>query len=271
METSKHQSGTAIPQDLPCVWMTAGVLNYMLCDRDYECDHCALDQVLRKQEASSPTARGKESASSGAAGAPSRCTGAVEAQVEQCFSRIVAGSKIYLDRCYSASHFWMYPQQDTVVVGMDTNMLRLLHPVTRVVPPEKDVYFRQNQYCGLLVRDELAIPLHSPFSGTVVEVNQEYVRQLRRTYPPVRDEWMFRLEPEKNTSSMGDLCQGESLLRWYLQKMQVIRQHLREMISRTAIGELGMTMADGGEAELNLEAVLGRESYRLLIREIFGV
>jgi len=271
VETPKHKSGTATPQDLPCVWMTAGVLNYMLCDRDFECEHCALDQVLRKQGASFGTAGRGKSTPPGAATAPTECTGTVEAQVDQCFSRIVAGSKIYLDRCYNTSHFWVYPQQHTMVVGMDTNMLRLLYPVTRVVPPRKDVYLRQNQYCGLLVRDELAIPLHAPHSGTVVDVNQEYVRQLQESYPPDRDEWMFRLAPEEGAPSTGDLCQGEGLLRWYLQKMQVIKQHLREMISRSAIGELGMTMADGGETQMDLEAVLGRESYRLLIREIFGV
>jgi hypothetical protein len=32
---------------LPCLWTTAGVLAYRLCDLEYDCDHCPLDAALR--------------------------------------------------------------------------------------------------------------------------------------------------------------------------------------------------------------------------------
>ena len=31
----------------PCVWMSAGLLTYKLCDRDFQCDRCPLDSALR--------------------------------------------------------------------------------------------------------------------------------------------------------------------------------------------------------------------------------
>jgi glycine cleavage system H lipoate-binding protein len=33
--------------EVPCVWMTAGVLNFRLCDRDLECSACPLDRAIR--------------------------------------------------------------------------------------------------------------------------------------------------------------------------------------------------------------------------------
>lgn len=30
-----------------CVWMDAGVLTYKLCDRDFDCEHCPFDAVMR--------------------------------------------------------------------------------------------------------------------------------------------------------------------------------------------------------------------------------
>jgi hypothetical protein len=30
-----------------CLWMLSGVLNYRLCDRDFDCEHCPLDRALR--------------------------------------------------------------------------------------------------------------------------------------------------------------------------------------------------------------------------------
>jgi glycine cleavage system H lipoate-binding protein len=36
--------------DLPCVWMTAGVISFRLCDRDFDCSRCPLDHALRNTE-----------------------------------------------------------------------------------------------------------------------------------------------------------------------------------------------------------------------------
>ena len=32
-----------------CVWMDAGVVNYKLCDRGFDCDRCPLDQALHRR------------------------------------------------------------------------------------------------------------------------------------------------------------------------------------------------------------------------------
>lgn len=157
------------------------------------------------------------------------------------------------------------------MVGMDTNILRILYPLTEVIPPDENIHLKQNQYCGLLVRDDLTIPLHSPYSGTVTHVNQNYVQKVQEVYPPDGDDWMFTLQPEEQVPSTGALCQGEKMLRWYVQKINLIKYYLRDLFSKTAIGEIGTTMADGGETQLNLELILGREQYRNLIREIFRV
>jgi hypothetical protein len=29
-----------------CIWMLAGVIDYKLCDREYDCEHCLLDIAL---------------------------------------------------------------------------------------------------------------------------------------------------------------------------------------------------------------------------------
>jgi hypothetical protein len=34
---------------LKCVWMLAGVVDYKLCDRQYDCEHCPLDSALRER------------------------------------------------------------------------------------------------------------------------------------------------------------------------------------------------------------------------------
>jgi glycine cleavage system H protein len=38
-----------LPDDAqPCIWMSAGLVTYKICDRRFECDHCPLDAGLRE-------------------------------------------------------------------------------------------------------------------------------------------------------------------------------------------------------------------------------
>lgn len=38
---------TSSPASPPCIWVEAGLLNYRLCDRNLDCEHCPLDAALR--------------------------------------------------------------------------------------------------------------------------------------------------------------------------------------------------------------------------------
>ena len=49
MNGPNHQiasNQTMNPGLIPCVWMQAGVVDYKLCDRDYDCEHCPFDEAL---------------------------------------------------------------------------------------------------------------------------------------------------------------------------------------------------------------------------------
>ncbi len=35
------------PKKNRCVWMEAGILSYLLCDREFDCDRCPLDEAMR--------------------------------------------------------------------------------------------------------------------------------------------------------------------------------------------------------------------------------
>jgi hypothetical protein len=50
MTYASQQAHTTVAPERPvelCVWMLSGVLNYRLCDRDLDCEHCPLDRALR--------------------------------------------------------------------------------------------------------------------------------------------------------------------------------------------------------------------------------
>jgi len=50
------------PGLLPCVWMSAGLVAFKLCDREGECESCPFDQAMRSPQGG-PRRRRRPSAS----------------------------------------------------------------------------------------------------------------------------------------------------------------------------------------------------------------
>jgi len=254
-------------RELPCIWMLAGVLNYKLCHRQYECEQCEVNMALQGiGEAADESGREQSGVRSEYGGS------AADKQVATYLSQIMEGSKLYLDRCYSQTNFWLRPgEENDVILGLDENLLRILLPITRIVPPDPGRRLQRDQFCSLIVRDDMTIPLHSPISGEVIEVNTEGLSELTGSScrPGQQADWMFRINPAEDVNNIADLCRGEEMLRWYLGRIRLLKQYLRDALSDSAVDAVGVTMADGGESEVNLETILGTESYQNLIREIF--
>jgi hypothetical protein len=40
-------NNNSINTDLKCIWMTSGLIKYKLCDREFDCENCEFDKVIR--------------------------------------------------------------------------------------------------------------------------------------------------------------------------------------------------------------------------------
>ncbi|MBI5711138.1 MAG: hypothetical protein HZC42_12695, partial [Candidatus Eisenbacteria bacterium] len=88
-----EHGGRLVPSDeLKCVWMTAGILSYQLCEREFDCEQCPLDAALRMHFARGGAPAGESAAPDprGAPGPPAR-------------------HGIACDRLYSRGHCWAKP------------------------------------------------------------------------------------------------------------------------------------------------------------------
>jgi len=260
-------------RDLPCVWMMADVLKFMLCDRDYDCENCPLYHALRgKSDLPVEAAQMTDNAILGLSQQTPKAQQGTEAQINTYLSQVITGSTLYLDRCYSPNHFWMYPTKNgEIVVGLDNNILRLLAPVQKIVPPDMDTNLKKNQLCGWLIREDLTIPLHSPLPGRVTKVNPEFDSLLRtENHLPEDSNWLFQMELQRGeVQSIDDLCRGEEMLLWYVRKIQMIKQHIREALDESGHTDIGITLADGGEPQKDLEILLGKERFQDLVSALF--
>ena len=106
---------------LPCVWMTAGMVAYKLCTRDYDCENCPLDVALRGADNVSRV-------ETGAGTHPAPVTGEKQSTS--------ARWDFPADRRYHACHSWVLPLSGRRVrCGVDAFAAHLLGQVTSVVFP----------------------------------------------------------------------------------------------------------------------------------------
>jgi glycine cleavage system H lipoate-binding protein len=250
-------------QELPCVWELAGVLVQHPCDRDYECESCELYHALCGGDGL-PGLRGADVERHRPRRSPDE--GEREVEAAQVIARVLGGCRLFLDRWYSAANVWLLPESDGEYwVGLAGCMWKILEPVDEIVPPTVGIEVGRDEPCGWLVRDTLTVPLRLPVPGTVVEVNDALVEEVRRSGSVVDpDAWILRIAAEVEPEAGADLLRGERALAWQLRKIRILKGFVRDAL-RAEEGHSGPVLADGGVPETDLHRVLGAERFALLV------
>lgn len=245
METS-HDPGRVIPRDaLPCVWMSAGLVSYRLCDREFDCDTCPLDQALR---GASPTSRPEHS------------------------GPMPSGHIIEFpdDRHYSSGHLWVQECGDDgeeLRIGIDGFASEL---VGRCLAVRCGNIPRQLEHGGPVFEIDLpegTLLMGAPCECQLVRGNSALAQHPEQvTADPYGDGWIAHI-----ISSDGEVA--DNFLSPENARDQA-RMDLRGFRRRAALYlltdtlEVGACLPDGGAVLTDMRQLLGGARYLQLIREL---
>lgn len=233
MKTPRAEDNT--PQ--PCVWVSAGVLVTGLCDRDFDCDNCPLHQALSRT-----TER-----------------------------RLNAPAEWPSDRLYTDSHLWIQRLDDRarVRVGITPFAAELLHPVHAWRFSQESRYLPAWVPLVTVETSAGALPLRLPFSAFLEEVNPRIAVD---TLWPLADPWqsgyLATMEPDESDALYDTCAPLTGMGRELVRHKQVLVQ------AATEAGHFDASRvraADGGVPVSGWSRVLGREHYKEVLGEIFGV
>ncbi|MGA2622919.1 MAG: glycine cleavage system protein H [Bacteroidota bacterium] len=232
-----------------CVWMTAGVLTYQLCDRNFECDHCELDTALQTM-----FSKNRSHAAVDRPDGPSRPTELTQPRF-----------------LYSRNHCWVQSMSDTVVrVGLEPEFASILLSPKAIVLPTTEDTVRQNECCFWIVLEGGTIPVKSPLDGVVRKTNPRIAQEPHEVcLDPENEGWLFELETRKDEHRTAQLLNKEQTREFYSDDMTRFRNLVADAL-KAHDSAVGMTMADGGQKLHNVSAMLGVRRYFELIREVFG-
>ncbi|NOG54495.1 MAG: hypothetical protein HND57_09245 [Planctomycetes bacterium] len=140
-----------VPHSAPtCVWMSAGVLNYKLCDRNYNCEHCPLDAALRGVAPECQSGRSKS------------------------HGLLTYRDGFPSDRHYTRGHTWVQPHADgsgSIRIGLDRFAVEHLPRITLVRWAGDSSSYDAGRVLCRLFFDGVSLPLECPFAISGYEPN----------------------------------------------------------------------------------------------------
>ena len=257
MRFSPSNSGRRVvaPDDPICVWMSASILSYQLCERNFDCDACPLDAAMRKHFARPGQAETGRAGSAWVGAAP---------------AGLPAG------RGYASNHTWVEaigqtPKEHVVVrVGVEPGLAAaLLTPRTLVLPAAGE-RLHQGRTHFWVVTEGGTFPVASPLDGVVLAVNADLGQNPHTMVDsPLEAGWVMDVDACEYELEQARLMQAEEAREKWAVTAVEFRDRLAAALCAQEPG-VGPTLADGGAPLLRLSDMLGAARYFAILRRSFA-
>jgi glycine cleavage system H lipoate-binding protein len=276
-EVKKNLPGYYLSEDR-CVWMRAGVINFRLCDYDYDCYHCPFDQAMKNAIGERTAPERKERAAgwakhvktkyqvaatpcihflSGRISSPEECSGNYlchHCSVHELLDKKrhsetpakaeytnVSGYKIINDYFYHFGHSWVNIEKfPRVKIGMDDFITRIFGPSDEINLPPVGTWIKRGEIGCVLTRNNKKAPIQSPMSGTVYAVNDKVGKNPKLAHDdPFHEGWLYILDAENLKPELAGLYSGQESFQWMEKESQNLYELMGPRYERLA--------ATGGE------------------------
>jgi len=229
------------PGVINCVWMDAGVVDYKLCDRSYDCEHCPFDEALHGQRSELPFRDDLF-------------------HVQEC--------EVAHDLFYQPNHVWMRIEENGEVrVGLDDFGQRLLGTAYSLTLPAEETAIQCGEpWCRLTLQSGV-VALTSPVSGKVRKANSSLgFRPSLVNSDPYGSGWTMLVEPLNLEASLKQSFYGPKVGPWLTEEIEKLRLLISEL---TNDKHMHVTMNDGGLLTTEFLKGLTVEQTRRVIGSFF--
>lgn len=226
----KTKNYPLIPEEeRKCIWMTTGFISYKLCDRNYRCETCPLEQAIKNEEGGPGDFQEPEE-------------DWTEGSIDGDPSVQINGSVFY-----HPDHCWVKVENpETARIGIDHLLTQLIGDVKVVILPKIGSVTREGEYCAHIIQADHILPVVSPLSGSVQAVNSRLINEPELINDDPRGEgWLMAIKPNNLESELKNLLFGRKAFSWYRREEKEILARTDSILKQNLEG-VGPTMQDGG-------------------------
>jgi len=261
--------------ELPCIWMEAGIVDYKLCDRKLECENCPFDAIMKSGGTNSTSEDQVQnqspsmSASKSLKAAPRESAASFPLPLS-CWHGL--GMFNFDSDAYYGRQFWyvksLAPKR--ALLGLTDIGVKLLPRIKEIIMQKSGGPMKQGQTFCWLISDDGTICLLSPIDGKISLGNQQLHEEWNRIpRQSNRNSWLVEFYSEKLAEDLSGWRQGPEAMDFLeAQQTGVINTFDSALSSNTE--ELGLTIQDGGRRLLRLEEMLGPRKYYEIVCGLFA-
>jgi len=246
---------------LECVWMLARVVDFKLCDREYECENCWLDMGIRQTGLPRATV------------SPSRPGLSVErAPGGEPGIMNIRGYTVPSSLFYHPRHSWARIEEGgRVRVGLDDFGQKLAGRFYSVLLPAPGTEVGPGCENWRIVHSAGETALTTPVRGVVEERNSR-LSQLPSLVnrDPYGNGAAFVIKPFDLVGDLKGLYYGRQVERWCEDEVEILHSELLKLMEKHA-PVLGQTLQDGGVHIAELSAEIGAPELQRLIDRFLSV
>lgn len=268
MESNKEKKASQriwADDDLPCIWMEAGLIDFKLCHRQRNCDGCIMDAAMKGGDSV-----GSSSENDGQAeDSGSQKTKEQDGHPSPNHNSFKENSFSLLDpTAYYDRQFWKYKPADihNVLIGLNDVVTSYLPPVRIRMAPVGQKVKRGEPYMWL-VAFEGTITLLSPINGTVLWINHNMSLYIRKQ--SIRDHnraWLMKMSTRELGCRIDGFLTGQRAERFLRQQEHELNDSLKNAESSSNIG---VTLQDGGKPIMDFQRYRYPQKYFNIIQKFF--
>lgn len=249
MDTSNRKFHVIPPDEDCCVWMTAGVLAFQLCDRKFRCEDCAVDYAMLRRS---------RSADAGAGVAHLPMPGMAETALRDSLQ-------------YSRNHCWVREVgTDLIQIGIEPGLSSAIGTPKTIVLPSCGQRVQPRQTCLWIVMAGGTFALECPVGGVVRRTNTQLAEQPHLLFQsPFEQGWLYEVEADLAALESGDLVSAGQIATKYSADDARFLKSLSSMM-RASQPDIGMTLADGGHRLQDIPDLVGPTRYFNAVRQAFS-
>ena len=232
-----------------CVWVDAGVIQFKLCDNNFDCQSCefdramtesALKQLARRQQVGGPSTREEkqvpwESKMHQRFGKRRKCPLMESNLCHQCsfdelleeqFDFFLAPEKARVHEIFGIQvptsnflhrgHTWVALESaDRVRLGLDNFSQKVLGPASKFTLPKIGEHLKANEPFMSLSRQGKKAEVLAPLGGTIVAVNPKVRERPQLVHDdPYGEGWLFTVTPSNLKGDLVEMLFGQCNIAW---------------------------------------------------------
>ncbi len=259
-EKIKINSNFVSSSDAKCVWMSAGVVSFKLCDLEFECEHCAYDKIIRSKISNIFIAKTYE--------APNSIkTMNFSDHAKMLIDKLV-DSEINPTYYYAKNHICLFKEEDDVVIiGIDDLLAKILTYITCIVwMPVGELVRQKKSFCWFIQKDK-TLTLYSPINGTVLQNNSSLLNSpdhIRTN--DLQKSWLTKIQL-KSGSRLQDFYTGEEAKVWFEKELTRAKDTLCGIIEKYR-PPISSSQFDGGIFSGSLSEILPSVEYWRFLKNL---